>query len=244
MTAVEGSSTWHLALVGNPNSGKTALFNALTGSRQKVANYAGVTVERKGRLRQTPAGRSVDLLDLPGTYSLRAPQPGRGGHPRRRAGPVGRRADARRGGVRGRRHQPAAGAAPDPGAEARRPADGAGAQHVRHRPAAGPADRSRAALGGAGRARRHHRGGPQAAASRTCCARSTRWSPPARLRQATTHGTSPSAERAARGPARGPAHPEAPQSPARAARHPDRQARRGPAASRRRPGRSCWRSCS
>ena len=59
-----------LALVGNPNCGKTALFNQLTGSRQKVANYAGVTVERKeGRL-VTPSGRSYALLDLPGAYSL------------------------------------------------------------------------------------------------------------------------------------------------------------------------------
>ncbi len=59
-----------LALVGNPNSGKTALFNQLTGSRQKVANYAGVTVERKeGRL-VAPSGRSYALLDLPGAYSL------------------------------------------------------------------------------------------------------------------------------------------------------------------------------
>ena len=61
-----------LALVGNPNCGKTALFNLLTGSRQKVANYAGVTVERKeGRL-QTPAGRQLVLLDLPGAYSFHA----------------------------------------------------------------------------------------------------------------------------------------------------------------------------
>ncbi|MCH7345823.1 ferrous iron transporter B [Pelomonas sp. CA6] len=59
-----------LALVGNPNCGKTALFNRLTGSRQKVANYAGVTVERKeGRFR-TPGGKSLRVLDLPGTYSL------------------------------------------------------------------------------------------------------------------------------------------------------------------------------
>ena len=59
-----------LALVGNPNCGKTALFNRLTGSRQKVANYAGVTVERKeGRFR-TPAGKDVRVLDLPGAYSL------------------------------------------------------------------------------------------------------------------------------------------------------------------------------
>jgi ferrous iron transport protein B len=64
-----------VALVGNPNCGKTALFNALTGSRQKVANYPGVTVEKKiGRL-STPGGRSIQLVDLPGTYSLRARSP-------------------------------------------------------------------------------------------------------------------------------------------------------------------------
>src|SRR6201982_580124 len=65
----------HLALVGTPNSGKTALFNALTGSRQKVANYPGVTVERKAGVLQTPAGRTVHLVDLPGTYSLRGRSP-------------------------------------------------------------------------------------------------------------------------------------------------------------------------
>lgn len=59
-----------LALLGNPNCGKTALFNLLTGSRQKVANYAGVTVERKeGRL-TTPSGKTMRVLDLPGAYSL------------------------------------------------------------------------------------------------------------------------------------------------------------------------------
>lgn len=67
--------TTRLALVGNPNCGKTALFNALTGSRQKVANYAGVTVERKEGRFVTPAGRVISLLDLPGTYSLRARSP-------------------------------------------------------------------------------------------------------------------------------------------------------------------------
>jgi len=64
-----------IALVGNPNSGKTALFNALTGSRQKVANYAGVTVERKEGLFVSPAGTKVKVIDLPGTYSLRARSP-------------------------------------------------------------------------------------------------------------------------------------------------------------------------
>ena len=65
----------HLALVGTPNSGKTSLFNALTGSRQKVANYPGVTVERKQGSFVTPLGRQVSLVDLPGTYSLRGRSP-------------------------------------------------------------------------------------------------------------------------------------------------------------------------
>ena len=65
----------HLALVGTPNSGKTSLFNALTGSRQKVANYPGVTVERKEGFFVTPMGRQVSLVDLPGTYSLRGRSP-------------------------------------------------------------------------------------------------------------------------------------------------------------------------
>lgn len=64
-----------IALVGNPNCGKTSLFNQLTGSHQKVANYAGVTVERKeGRL-ILPSGRHVQVLDLPGAYSLQATSP-------------------------------------------------------------------------------------------------------------------------------------------------------------------------
>jgi ferrous iron transport protein B len=63
-------STLRVALVGSPNCGKTALFNLLTGSRQKVANYAGVTVERKEGGFSTPSGRVVRVLDLPGAYSL------------------------------------------------------------------------------------------------------------------------------------------------------------------------------
>lgn len=64
-----------IALVGNPNAGKSALFNALTGARQKVGNYPGVTVERKmGRL-ALDDGRSMDIVDLPGTYSLDAKSP-------------------------------------------------------------------------------------------------------------------------------------------------------------------------
>jgi ferrous iron transport protein B len=69
MSAVD---TLRVALVGNPNCGKTALFNLLTGSRQKVANYAGVTVERKEGRFHAPSGRSYALLDLPGAYSLHA----------------------------------------------------------------------------------------------------------------------------------------------------------------------------
>lgn len=61
-----------VALIGNPNCGKTALFNQLTGSRQKVANYAGVTVERKEGRFHAPSGRSYAVLDLPGAYSLHA----------------------------------------------------------------------------------------------------------------------------------------------------------------------------
>ena len=61
-----------IALVGNPNCGKTALFNLLTGSRQKVANYAGVTVERKEGRFQAPSGKHYALLDLPGAYSFHA----------------------------------------------------------------------------------------------------------------------------------------------------------------------------
>lgn len=67
--------TARIALVGNPNSGKTALFNALTGAHQKVANYAGVTVERKEGLIRAASGRTMSVLDLPGTYSLRARSP-------------------------------------------------------------------------------------------------------------------------------------------------------------------------
>jgi ferrous iron transport protein B len=67
--------TRNVALVGAPNCGKTSLFNALTGKRQKVGNYPGVTVERKtGRFR-TPGDNIFSIIDLPGTYSLRARSP-------------------------------------------------------------------------------------------------------------------------------------------------------------------------
>ena len=63
------------ALVGNPNAGKSALFNALTGARQKIANYPGVTVERKAGRLILPSGEPVELIDLPGSYSFDAASP-------------------------------------------------------------------------------------------------------------------------------------------------------------------------
>lgn len=73
--AAEGFRPARIALVGPPNSGKTTLFNTLTGGRQKTANYPGVTVERKSGLLKTPVGHTVEVLDLPGSYSLRARSP-------------------------------------------------------------------------------------------------------------------------------------------------------------------------
>jgi ferrous iron transport protein B len=70
LNAPHHAPPWSVALVGNPNCGKTALFNLLTGARQKVANYAGVTVERKVGLARLGNGRTVSIIDLPGAYSL------------------------------------------------------------------------------------------------------------------------------------------------------------------------------
>src|SRR4029077_5166445 len=64
-----------VALIGNPNSGKTTLFNALTGLRQKIANYPGVTVEKKIGVFMTQHGRETQMIDLPGTYSLTPQSP-------------------------------------------------------------------------------------------------------------------------------------------------------------------------
>lgn len=69
---ISGLSQKRLALLGNPNCGKSALFNRLTGSHQKVANYAGVTVELKRGRMHTAQGRAITVVDLPGTYSLQA----------------------------------------------------------------------------------------------------------------------------------------------------------------------------
>src|SRR6476646_11864062 len=59
-----------VALVGPPNSGKTTLFNRLTGLRQKVANFPGVTVEQHSGIAELPDGRAIEIVDLPGIYSL------------------------------------------------------------------------------------------------------------------------------------------------------------------------------
>ena len=59
-----------IALAGNPNSGKTSLFNLLTGLNRKVANFPGITVERVVGSTRLPDGRTADVLDLPGSYSL------------------------------------------------------------------------------------------------------------------------------------------------------------------------------
>src|SRR2546423_14525181 len=69
-TPKKSDATLTIALAGNPNSGKTTIFNALTGLRQKVANYPGVTVEKKTGRCKLPDGSWADLIDLPGTYSL------------------------------------------------------------------------------------------------------------------------------------------------------------------------------
>ncbi len=69
-SAALAARPWCVALVGNPNCGKTALFNLLTGARQKVANYAGVTVERKVGSATLRDGRTISVVDLPGAYSL------------------------------------------------------------------------------------------------------------------------------------------------------------------------------
>ena len=81
MTATAGperasaSEPLRVAIIGNPNTGKTTLFNALTGLRQRVGNFAGVTVERVEGGYRMPDGRRIAVLDLPGSYSLSAGSP-------------------------------------------------------------------------------------------------------------------------------------------------------------------------
>ena len=103
MTSSAAASTSPLvALVGNPNCGKTALFNLLTGSRQKIANYAGVTVERKEGTLHTSGGQSVRVLDLPGFLQSQSQQHRRTGGVRCAVRSTRRRARARPAGRCGR----------------------------------------------------------------------------------------------------------------------------------------------
>ena len=134
-----GPAAATIALIGNPNTGKSTLFSALAGIAQKVGNYPGVTVEKKlGTLRHE--GRTLTLVDLPGTYSLAPQVPRRDGRRRCPHRPEQRDVgSARRGPLRGRRQQPRAQPLhrqPGPGDG---PADGRGAQHGRRGP--GPGDR-------------------------------------------------------------------------------------------------------
>ena len=69
-TSFPANATRLVALAGNPNVGKTTVFNQLTGMRQKVGNYPGVTVERKTGHLSTKSGAVIELVDVPGTYSL------------------------------------------------------------------------------------------------------------------------------------------------------------------------------
>ena len=76
LSSIPAAKAATVVLTGNPNCGKTTLFNALTGMRAKVGNYPGVTVERKeGRLTGSPAGGPVTVVDLPGSYSLNPQSP-------------------------------------------------------------------------------------------------------------------------------------------------------------------------
>ena len=134
-----------IALVGNPNCGKTALFNLLTGARQKVANYAGVTVEHKAGLARLADGGTVTVIDLPGAYSLTPATPDEAVTLEviegRRAGEAAPDAHRRR----RRRDQPAHELAAGAGAEAPGPADDGRAQHGRRGARAGPRHRRAAA---------------------------------------------------------------------------------------------------
>ena len=66
------SKQLNVALIGNPNTGKTSVFNQLTGLKQQVGNYPGITVEKKEGICKLPRGVKAHILDLPGTYSLNA----------------------------------------------------------------------------------------------------------------------------------------------------------------------------
>lgn len=227
----------HLALVGTPNSGKTSLFNALTGSRQKVANYPGVTVERKEGFFVTPLGRQVSVVDLPGTYSLRGRSPDE---------EITR--DIVLGKASGETRPDLVLCVADSTnlrltirllleAQAHRTTDRAGAQHVRHR----NPPRHHGGRGANGQRARRARGhldrGPQgrhcrpAQADRRDLGAGAAAAPGERLAAAQRR-------RAARHAARGRPDHRLQRQPAEPARHLDRADRRRGAASRRRPHRA------
>ncbi len=227
----------HLALVGTPNSGKTSLFNALTGSRQKVANYPGVTVERKEGFFVTPLGRQVSVVDLPGTYSLRGRSPDE---------------EITRDFVLGKAtgeivpdlvlcvadfDQSAPDHPPAAGAQAHRPADDPRAQHVRHRDPPRHHCRRRAARQGTRRARGHLDRGAQGRHGRPAVA-DRRDFGKARRRAGREQLAGAQRGRSARHPARSRPHHRRLRQPAEPARHLDRADRRDRAASRRRADRA------
>jgi len=69
---MKSKQTINVALIGNPNTGKTSVFNQLTGLNQQVGNYPGITVEKKVGFCKLPGNIKANILDLPGTYSLNA----------------------------------------------------------------------------------------------------------------------------------------------------------------------------
>ena len=169
---MEATAWLHLALVGTPNSGKTALFNALTGSRQKVANYPGVTVERKaGALRHARRAASVAWSTCPAPIRCAAAAP-------TRRSP----ATSCSAGWPARPRPTSCCASPTPPicalalrlrarAEARRPAAAAGAQHDRHRHAGAASTIDLERLSARARRAGGHLGrGAHAAAPTICCA--------------------------------------------------------------------------
>ena len=202
-----------VALVGNPNCGKTALFNLLTGSRQKVANYAGVTVERKeGRLDHAGRPRRCGVLDLPGAYSLHPRSPDERVTADVLFGRAAGREAARPGGVRRRRHQSAAQSAPGAGGAPARPALRGGAEHDRPGRAPRHARRRRGAGARTRRAGGGHRrraGRRRARAARACSTGPTSGSAAARPPRPTRRRCLQPAD-ARRRPRRGAPHPAAP----------------------------------
>ena len=149
-----------VALIGNPNTGKSTLFGALSGSRQRVGNYPGVTVEKKlGRM--THAGRRWTLDRPAGDVQPRPALARRDGRHRRPARPPGRRAAARRRALRRRRQQPRTQPLPDQPGPGTGPADGRRPDHDRRGRRPRDRGRRRPARAEPGRPRRAGPGRPQ-----------------------------------------------------------------------------------